>query len=129
MLHEFSSIPGVAEDVVEITLNVKQLAVKVHEGGVKKLNLSVKGPCQVTASMIEPLANVDILNPELIICNINKEVEFKMTLTVEEGKGYVPSSLTKTKDNPIGLIPIDAIFSPIRNVAYKVENTRVGTSY
>ena len=126
VLHEFSSIPGVAEDVVEITLNVKQLAVKVHEGGVKKLNLSVKGPCQVTASMIEPLANIDILNPELIICNINKEVEFKMTLTVEEGKGYVPSSLTNTKDNPIGLIPIDAIFSPIRNVAYKVENTRVG---
>ena len=87
VLHEFSSIPGVAEDVVEITLNVKQLAVKIHEGGTKKLNLSVKGPCQVTASMIEPLANVDILNPELIICNINKDIEFKMTLTVEEGKG------------------------------------------
>tara|TARA_B100001989_G_scaffold94270_1_gene65587 strand:- start:1642 stop:2658 length:1017 start_codon:yes stop_codon:yes gene_type:complete len=126
VLHEFSSIPGVAEDVVEITLNVKQLAVKIHEGGTKKLSLSVKGPCQVNASMIEPLANVDILNPELVICNINKEVEFKMTLTVEEGKGYVPSSITNTKDNPIGLIPIDAIFSPIRNVAYKVENTRVG---
>ena len=71
VLHEFSSIPGVAEDIVEITLNVKQLAVKIHEGGTKKLNLSIKGPCQVTASMIEPLANVDILNPELIICNIN----------------------------------------------------------
>ena len=127
VLHEFSSIPGVAEDVVEITLNVKQLAVKVHEGGVKKVDLFCERSCQVTASMIEPLANIDILNPELIICNINKEVEFKMTLTVEEGKkGYVPSSLTNTKDNPIGLIPIDAIFSPIRNVAYKVENTRVG---
>ena len=82
----------------------KQLAVKIHEGGTKKLILSVKGPCQVNASMIEPLANVDILNPELVICNINKEVEFKMTLTVEEGKGYVPSSITNTKDNPMGLI-------------------------
>ena len=81
---------------LEITLNVKQLAVKIHEGGVKKLNLSVKGPCQVTASMIDPLANVEVLNPDLVICNINKDIELKMTLTVEEGKGYVPSSLTST---------------------------------
>ena len=126
VLHEFSSIPGVAEDVVEITLNVKQLAVKLLEPGIKKLNLTVKGPCEVTASMIEETANVEILNPDLVICNINKDVEFKMTLTVTEGKGYVPSSQNRDTDKPIGLIPVDAIFSPIRNVAYKVENTRVG---
>ena len=126
VLHEFSSIPGVAEDVVEITLNVKQLAVKISEAGIKKLNLSVKGPCEVTASMIDPMANVEILNPNLVICNINKDIELKLILTVEEGKGYVPSSLNRNQDSPIGLIPVDAIFSPIRNVAYKVENTRVG---
>ena len=126
VLHEYSSIPGVAEDIVEITLNVKQLAVKLLEPGVKKLNISVKGPCEVTASMIEEMTNVEILNPDLVICNINKSIDFKMTLTVTEGKGYVPSIKNREQDNPIGLIPVDSIFSPIRNVAYKVENTRVG---
>ena len=126
VLHEYSSIPGVAEDVVEITLNLKQLAVKISETGIKKLNLSVKGPCEVTASMIDPTANVEILNPDLVICNINKDIDLKLTLTVEEGKGYVPSAFNKNEDAPIGLIPVDSIFSPIRNVAYKVENTRVG---
>ena len=126
VLHEYSSIPGVAEDIVEITLNVKQLAVKLLEPGVKKLNISVKGPCEVTASMIEEMTNVEILNPDLVICNINKSIDFKMTLTVTEGKGYVPSVKNREQDNPIGLIPVDSIFSPIRNVAYKVENTRVG---
>jgi DNA-directed RNA polymerase subunit alpha len=126
VLHEYSSIPGVAEDIVEITLNVKQLAVKLLEPGVKKLNIKVKGPCEVTAAMIEEMTNVEILNPDLIICNINKNIDFKMTLTVTEGKGYVPSVKNREEDNPIGLIPVDSIFSPIRNVAYKVENTRVG---
>jgi DNA-directed RNA polymerase subunit alpha len=126
VLHEYSSIPGVAEDIVEITLNVKQLAVKLLEPGVKKLNISVKGPCEVTASMIEEMTNVEILNPDLVICNINKDIDFKMALTVTEGKGYVPSIKNREQDNPIGLIPVDSIFSPIRNVAYKVENTRVG---
>ena len=126
VLHEFSSIPGVAEDVVEITLNVKQLAVKLLEPGEKKLELSVKGPCEVTASMITEIANVEILNPDLTICNINKDVDFKMTLTVNEGKGYLPSSQNRKTDSPIGLIPVDSIFSPIKNVSYKVENTRVG---
>jgi DNA-directed RNA polymerase subunit alpha len=126
VLHEYSSIPGVTEDIVEITLNVKQLAVKLLEPGVKKLNISVKGPCEVTASMIEEITNVEILNPDLVICNINKSINFKMTLTVTEGKGYVPSLKNREQDSPIGLIPVDSIFSPIRNVAYKVENTRVG---
>jgi DNA-directed RNA polymerase subunit alpha len=126
VLHEYSSIPGVTEDIVEITLNVKQLAVKLLEPGVKKLNISVKGPCEVTASMIEEMTNVEILNPDLVICNINKSIDFKMTLTVAEGKGYIPSVKNREQDNPIGLIPVDSIFSPIRNVAYKVENTRVG---
>ena len=126
VLHEYSSIPGVAEDIVEITLNVKQLAVKLLEPGVKKLNISVKGPCEVTASMIEEMTNVEILNPDLVICNINKDIDFKMALTVTEGKGYVPSIKNREQDNPIGFIPVDSIFSPIRNVAYKVENTRVG---
>ena len=126
VLHEFSSIPGVAEDIVEITLNVKQLAVKLLEPGIKKLSLTVKGPCEVTAGMIEEVTNVEILNPDLVICNINKDVDFKMTLTVSEGKGYVPSSNNRKQDNPIGLIPVDSIFSPIKNVAYKVENTSVG---
>ena len=126
VLHEFSSIPGVAEDVVEITLNVKQLAVKMLEPGEKKLELVVKGPCEVKASMISEVANVEILNPELTICNINKDVDFKMTLTVNEGKGYSPSAQNRKNDNPIGLIPVDSIFSPIKNVSYKVENTRVG---
>ena len=126
VLHEFSSIPGVAEDVVEITLNVKQLAVKLLEPGEKKLDLAVKGPCEVTASMITDAANVEILNPDLTICNINKDVDFKMTLTINEGKGYLPSSQNRKSDSPIGLIPVDSIFSPIKNVSYKVENTRVG---
>ena len=112
--------------MVDLILNVKQIAVKSLTDGTKNINLSAKGPCEVTAGMISPSSNVEILNPDLVLCHIDKQVEISMQFTVEEGKGYVPSSQNRPHDAPIGLVPIDAIFSPIKNVSYKVDNTRVG---
>ena len=126
VLHEFSSIPGVREDVTDIVLNVKGLAVRMHGDGPKRMSLSVDGPGEITASQIETGHDVEILNPQQVICSLDQGTKLKMELTVENGKGYVAAERNRPEDAPIGLIPIDAIYSPVKRVSYKVENTREG---
>ena len=126
VLHEFSVIPGVREDVTDIVLNIKCLAVAVHGEGTKTMSLKAEGPCTVTAAMIEAGHDVEIMNPDLVICNLDAGAKINMEMTVGSGKGYVPAAMNKTADTPIGVIPVDAIYSPVRKVSYKVENTRVG---
>lgn len=126
VLHEFSVIPGVREDVTDIVLNVKGLAVAVHNEGTKMMVLKAEGPCTVTAAMIETGHDVEIMNPNHVICNLDAGAKINMELTVDTGKGYVPAYQNKPGDAPIGLIAVDAIYSPVKKVSYKVENTRVG---
>lgn len=126
VLHEFSSLPGVNEDVTDIVLNLKGVVVKMAANDDKKLKLQAKGACVVTAGMINPVAGVDIMNPAHVICTLDKGAAIDMELVVGVGSGYVPASSGDNDDPPIGLIPIDAIYSPIRQVAYTVENARVG---
>jgi len=126
VLHEFSVIPGVREDVTDIVLNVKGLAVAVHSEGQKTMTLNAQGPCTVTAAMIETGHDVEIMNPDHVICNLDAGGKISMELTVDTGKGYVPAYQNKPGDAPIGLIAVDAIYSPVKKVSYKVENTRVG---
>ncbi|QCE34269.1 DNA-directed RNA polymerase subunit alpha [Acetobacteraceae bacterium] len=126
VLHEFSSVPGVREDVIDIVLNIKQLAIKMHEEGPKKLTLRAKGPGEVTASQITATHDVEIMNPDLVICSLDDGAEVEMEFTINTGRGYVPASANRPEGAPIGLIPVDAIYSPVRRVAYKVEQTRVG---
>ena len=126
VLHEFSVIPGVREDVTDIVLNIKELAVAVHTEQTKILTLKAEGPCVVTAAMIETGHDVEIMNPDHIICTLDAGAKISMELTVTTGKGYVPASTNMSADSPIGLINVDAIYSPVKKVSYKVENTRVG---
>lgn len=126
VLHEFSVIPGVREDVTDIVLNVKGLAVAVHNEGQKMMTLKAEGPCTVTAAMIETGHDVEIMNPDHVICNLDAGAKISMELMVDTGKGYVPAYQNKPADAPIGLIAVDAIYSPVKKVSYKVENTRVG---
>ncbi len=126
VLHEFSVIPGVREDVTDIVLNVKGLAVAVHSEGQKMMTLKAEGPCTVTAAMIETGHDVEIMNPDHVICNLDAGAKISMELTVDTGKGYVPAYQNKPADAPIGLIAVDAIYSPVKKVSYKVDNTRVG---
>jgi|TARA_B100000519_G_scaffold200083_1_gene212526 DNA-directed RNA polymerase subunit alpha len=126
VLHEFSSIPGVREDVTDIILNIKTMGVRMHAEGPKKMALKATGPGAVTAGQIETGADIEILNPDLELCHLDDGATLNIEFTVDNGKGYVAASSHSSSDAPIGLIPIDAIFSPIRKVAYKVENTRVG---
>ena len=126
VLHEFSVIPGVREDVTDIVLNIKGLAVAVHGEGPKIMTLKAEGPAQVTAAMIDAGHDVEIKNPDLVICNLDAGAKINMELTVNTGKGYVPASQNKAADAPIGVIAVDAIYSPVKKVSYKVENTRVG---
>jgi DNA-directed RNA polymerase subunit alpha len=125
-LHEFSSLPGVREDVTDIVLNVKQIVVKMQGDQSKRLSLSATGPGEVTAGQIAVSGDIEIANPELVICTLDEDATFNMELTVSAGKGYVPAAQNRPADAPIGLIPVDAIYSPVRQVAYKVEPTRVG---
>ena len=126
VLHEFSTIPGVREDVTDIILNLKTLPIKLHSDGPKRLYLKVEGPALVTARMLESGPDVEILDPDHVICHVDRGGKLSMELTATTGKGYVPASQLKSEDAPIGLIAIDAIYSPVRKVAYKVENARVG---
>ena len=126
VLHEFSSIDGVREDVTDIVLNIKSLALNMHSEGVRKMNLNVTGPGEITAGMINTPSEIDIINPELVICNLDDNTEFNMELTVAKGKGYVAAEFNKPEDAAIGLIPIDSIFSPVKQVSYSIENTREG---
>ena len=126
VLHEFSSIPGVREDVTDIVLNIKSLALRMHGEGPKRVRLQATGPGEITAGMIETSHDVEIIDPSVVICTLDQGAKMSMELTIHAGKGYVPAGQFKTEDSPIGLIPVDAMFSPVKRVSYKVENTRVG---
>ncbi len=126
VLHEFSSIPGVIEDVTDVILNLKQLALRLHGDGPKKMSLRAKGGGTVKASQIELPHDIELLNPELVIFHADRAADIRMEMTVETGKGYVPAGISRPADAPIGQIPVDAIFSPVRKVSYKVDNARVG---
>jgi DNA-directed RNA polymerase subunit alpha len=126
VLHEFSSLAGVREDVTDIVLNVKQIALKMQGEGPKRLQLSATGPAEVTAGMIAVSGDIEVMNPDLVVCHLDDGATLNMELTADTGKGYVPAANNRPADAPIGLIPVDALYSPVRQVAYKVENTRVG---
>jgi DNA-directed RNA polymerase subunit alpha len=126
VLHEFSSLAGVREDVTDIVLNVKQIAIRMQGEGPKRLQLSATGPAEVKAGDIAVSGDIEVMNPELVICHLDDGATLNMELTADTGKGYVPSQSNRPADAPIGLIPIDALYSPVRQVSYKVENTRVG---
>jgi len=125
-LHEFSSLQGVREDVTDIVLNVKQLAIRMQGEGPKRLALTASGPGEVTAGQIQTTGDIEIANPDLVLCTLDEGAKLSMELTVNTGKGYVPAAQNRPEDAPIGLIPIDAIYSPVRRVSYKVDPTRVG---
>lgn len=126
VLHEFSSVAGVREDVTDIVLNVKQLALRMHGEGPKRMILTATGPGEVTAGQIQTGHDIEVMNPDLVICTLDDDVKLGMEFTVNMGKGYVPATANRPDDAPIGLIPIDAIYSPVQRVSYKVEPTRVG---
>lgn len=126
VLHEFSSIPGVREDVTDIILNIKSLGLRVHSEGKRKMTLSVEKPGAVTAGMIETGSEIEVMDPDLILFHLDEGKKVNMEFTVETGKGYVAAAENRPEDPPIGLIPIDSVFSPVRRVSYKIENTRVG---
>ncbi len=126
VLHEFSSIEGVREDVTDIILNIKALAVRMHAEGPKKMRLLATGPCVVTAAMIEAGADIEIMNPELEICTLDKGARINIEMTVDTGKGYRPAAQNRPEEAPVGLIPVDSVFSPVRKVTYEVTDTRVG---
>jgi DNA-directed RNA polymerase subunit alpha len=126
VLHEFSSIPGVHEDVTDIVLNIKSMGVRMHSEGPRRVLLEASGPGEVTAGMIDTGHDIEVMDPDLVICTLDNDAKIRMELTVETGKGYVPAGQNKPEESPIGLIPIDAVFSPVRKVAYKVDNARVG---
>ena len=126
VLHEFSSIPGVREDVTDLVLNVKEIALKMEGEGPKRLTLSRQGPGAVTAADIKVTGDIEILNPDLILCHLDDGAELHIEFTVDTGKGYVPADRNRPEDAPIGYIPVDSLFSPVKRVSYKVEPTREG---
>jgi DNA-directed RNA polymerase subunit alpha len=126
VLHEFSTVPGVIEDVTEIILNVKNLSLKLHSDGPKIVYIDADGEGPVTAGDIKADSDVEILNPDLHICTLNGESRFYMELTLNKNRGYIPAEKNKQPGQPIGIIPVDSIYTPVRKVNYTVENTRVG---
>ncbi len=127
VVHEFSAIPGVREDVTNIVLNLKQVAIDMVSEGAKRMVLKATGPGEVTAGQIETPGDVKVLNPDLVICSLDDGASVRMEFTVATGKGYVPADKNRPEDAPIGFIPVDAIYSPVRRVGYLVEDTREGT--
>ena len=126
VLHEFTSIKGVREDVTDIVLNVKSLALKSNSEGPKKLILDAKGPGVIKASDITKINEIEILNPDLVICNLDENTNFHMEMIIGNGKGYVPAELNKPDEPPLGLIPIDSLFSPVKKVSYSISTAREG---
>ena len=124
--HEFSTVPGVKEDVTEIVLNVKKIIAKLHCQGTKTVYIDAAGECEVTAGDIKADGEVEILNPEQHICSLGSDASFNMEITLSHGRGYVPSDKNKTPNMPIGTIAVDSIYTPVYKVNYTVENTRVG---
>ncbi len=128
VLHEFSSIKGVREDVTDIVLNVKNLAIKSSSTSTKKIILDIKGPKEVKAKDITLVPEIEILNPEQTICNLDEKTNFHMELMISTGKGYVAAPKNKNEDSPLGLISIDSLFSPVKKVSFTIENTRAGSA-
>ena len=126
VLHEFSSIPGVREDVTDIVLNIKSMGLRMHAEGPKRVTLKASGPGEVKAGDIETGPDIEVMDPGLVLCHLDKGAKLSMEMTVEHGKGYVAAAQHRAEDSPIGLIPIDSVFSPCSKVSYKVDNTRVG---
>ena len=126
VLHEFSSVPGVREDVTDLVLNLKATGLRMSGEGSRRMTLKASGPGEVTAANIDTGADIEVLDPDHHICTLDKGAKLNMEMTVESGKGYVPAALNRAEDAPIGLVPVDALFSPISRVSYKVDNTRVG---
>lgn len=126
VLHEFSTIDGVLEDVTQIILNIKKLALKMNTDEDKNIEIDVNGPAKVTAADIVADPDVEVLNPEQYICTVADGGHFHVRMTVKKGRGYVAADQTKSDDMPIGVLPIDSIFTPISRVNYQVESTRVG---
>src|SRR5947199_7459685 len=125
VLHEFSSLPGVLEDVTDIVLNVKSIDLRMYGEGPKRMRLRASGPGEVRAGSIETGHDIEVLNPELVICTLDSGIRIAMELTVENGKGYVPATDNRPEDAPIGLIPVDAPFSPGRKGSHRRETTRI----
>ena len=128
VMHEFSTISGVREDVIDIILNIKQLRFKMHADAPKTAVINVKGPCEVKGRDVETGAQLEVLNPDLHIATIEKNINFKAELTVQKGKGYVPAEKNKKEDQPVDVIAVDSIFTPVKKVNFWVENARVGRS-
>src|ERR1051325_6779547 len=126
VLHEFSSIAGVREDVTDIVLNIKDIAIKMQGEGPKRMVVKKSGPGTVVAGDIQTVGDIVVLNPELVLCTLDEGAEIRMEVTVNTGKGHVPAERNRPEDAPIGLIPVDSLYSPVRKVSYKVENTREG---
>ena len=126
VLHEFSSVAGVREDVTDIILNLKGVSIRMEVEGTKRLTVQAKGPGIVTAGNIVESADIEVLNKEHVLCHLDEGADLFMELTVSTGKGYVAAEKNRPEDAPIGLIPIDAIFSPVKKVSYDVQPTREG---
>ncbi len=126
VLHEFSSIPGVREDVTDIILNIKEIAIRMESEGSKRMVVRKEGPGVVTAGDIQTVGDVEILNPDLVLCTLDEDSEIRIEFTVDTGKGYIAAERNRPEDSPIGMIPVDSLFSPVRKVSYKVDKTREG---
>ena len=127
IVHEFSTLEGLQEDVSEVVLNLKQVRIKLIDKKPEKVVIDMKGPLDFTAALIqENTTEFEVLNPDIHIATLNENAEFKMELRIGRGRGYVPAEENKLPDMPIGSVPIDSIFTPVTRVTYKVENTRVG---
>ena len=124
--HEFSTIPGVKEDVTEIVLNIKRIIARMHCDGVKTVYIDAAGECEVTAGDIKSDGAIELLNPDLHICTLGPDATLNMEITMSHGRGYVPADRNKTPNMPIGTIAVDSIYTPVYKVNYTVENTRVG---
>ena len=126
VVHEFSTIPGVKEDVTEIILNIKGLIAKLHADTAKKIYVEAEGPCVVTAASIKADSEVEILNPDMYIATLDEGATLNMEMTLDKGRGYVPAEQNKPAQNVIGVIPVDSIYSPVLKAKFIVANTRVG---
>ncbi len=126
VLHEFSSIAGVREDVTDVVLNIKDVSVSMQGEGPKRMVLKKQGPGRVMAGDIQTVGDIEVLNPDLVLCTLDEGAEIRIEFTVNTGKGYVAADRNRPEDAPIGLIPVDSLYSPVRRVSYRVENTREG---
>ena len=126
VVHEFSTIPGVKEDVTEIILNIKGLIAKLHADTAKKVYIEAEGPCVVTAASIKADSEVEILNPDMYIATLDAGAKLNMEMTLDKGRGYVSAEQNRPAQNVIGVIPVDSIYTPVLKANFKVDNTRVG---